>query len=80
MTVEDDFGESGKRYLPMLVDMGGLTPADRVLDVGCGAGPIAVTLTKYLDSRGSYEGFDIVTQGINWCRTTITNRHALIDC
>lgn len=43
-----------------------------MLDVGCGIGRMAVPLTKYLDERGSYEGFDIVADGINWCRKKIT--------
>lgn len=69
-----DFTELGRSYLKLFVQMGGLTPADRVLDVGCGIGHMAVALTSYLDPRGGYEGFDVVAQGIKWCNTAITPR------
>lgn len=38
------------------------------MDVGCGIGKIAIPLTRFLSSEGSYEGFDIVPQGIRWCK------------
>jgi ubiquinone/menaquinone biosynthesis C-methylase UbiE len=69
-----DFREFGKKYLGHFIHIGGLTASDRVLDVGCGIGHIAIALTDYLDDRGSYEGFDIVEQGIQWCHTHVTPR------
>ena len=68
-----DFRETGEEYLETFVALGGLTPNDRVLDVGCGIGQMAVPLTAYLEG-GSYEGFDIVGEGIRWCRQHITLR------
>jgi SAM-dependent methyltransferase len=47
---------------------------ERVLEVGCGIGRIAVALTQYLNA-GSYVGFDIVPHGIDWCRKKITPRY-----
>jgi SAM-dependent methyltransferase len=44
-----------------------LAPYDRVLDVGSGIGQKARFLTTYLDHNGSYEGFDIVPKGVEWC-------------
>jgi ubiquinone/menaquinone biosynthesis C-methylase UbiE len=70
-----DFSESGRAYLPLFVELAGLTPAGRVLDVGCGIGHIAVALAEFMDTRGSYEGFDIVEQGISWCQKAITPRY-----
>src|SRR4029079_17934996 len=49
----------------------GLKPSDRVLDVGCGIGRMAIPLTTYL-STGSYDGFDIVPHGIEWCQEKVT--------
>ncbi len=55
-------------------DLGGLKRNDRVLDVGCGIGRMAGPLTAYLSRKGSYEGFDIVPHGIEWCTANITRR------
>jgi ubiquinone/menaquinone biosynthesis C-methylase UbiE len=51
-----------------------LMPHHRVLDVGCGIGKQAVPLTRYLSTEGSYEGFDIVKEGVHWCQEKITGR------
>jgi len=69
-----DFEAIGDDFLRHFIDLGGLSPEDRVLDVGCGIGRLARPLTKYLVA-GSYEGIDIVPQGIKWCQQNITNRY-----
>ncbi len=61
----------GDEFLKYFVDLGGLSPAHRVLDVGSGIGRMARPLTRYLAS-GSYEGIDIVPQGIDWCQRNIS--------
>jgi len=71
-TGSGDFLEVGRKYCRYFVDLGGLRPTHRVLDVGCGIGRMAVPLTAYLRSPGAYEGFDIVPAGIAWCRRRIT--------
>ena len=71
-TGSGDFEEVGRKFLRYFVDLGGLAPAHRVLDVGCGIGRMAVPLTGYLRPPGAYEGFDIVSAGITWCRRRIT--------
>jgi SAM-dependent methyltransferase len=70
-----DFLMQGERLLNILIQYGGLKPYHRVLDVGSGIGRLAIPLTKYLDSKGSYEGFDIVEAGICWCNKKITPQH-----
>jgi SAM-dependent methyltransferase len=70
-----NFQAIGREFFRYLVDLGGLQPDHRVLDVGCGIGRLAVPLTRYLDKRGSYDGFDIVPLGIAWCREQITARY-----
>jgi SAM-dependent methyltransferase len=76
-TTAEHFVQLGKHFLDLFVKYADLKPTDRVLDVGCGCGRMAVPLTSFLDPEkgGSYEGFDIVPELIEWCKTTITPRH-----
>ncbi len=71
---DGDFLATGEEFKGYFVSLGSLKPDDRVLDVGCGVGRIAVGLTGYLSGGGSYEGFDIVPEGIEWCQRVITPR------
>jgi SAM-dependent methyltransferase len=70
-----DFKSQGERLLKELIQYGNLQPHHRVLDVGCGIGRLAIPLTKYLNEKGSYEGFDIVKSAINWCQKNISAKH-----
>jgi ubiquinone/menaquinone biosynthesis C-methylase UbiE len=63
------------QFLPHFISLCDLQPSHRVLDVGCGIGKQAVPLTRYLNSAGSYEGFDIVEAGVQWCQRHVTSRH-----
>lgn len=63
----------GELYLRLFIEPGGLKPTDRVLDVGCGTGRIALALAPYLNA-GTYDGFDICPAAIDWCRENITPR------
>ena len=70
-----DFTATGESIRGQLVELAGLDPSHRVLDVGCGMGRVAVPLTAFLDENGSYEGFDIVPSAIRWCRKKISTRY-----
>ena len=72
---DGDFLDTGFRFLRLFEDLGGLTPNARVLEIGCGIGRMAVPLTQYLSEEGSYDGFDIVGAGIQWCESHITKAH-----
>jgi SAM-dependent methyltransferase len=64
----------GVEFLNWFVRLGDLAPYERVLDVGCGIGRMALPLTQYLEA-GSYDGVDIVGEGIDWCTRNITSRY-----
>lgn len=66
-----DVKQVGDRFLELFRTMGGLRPEDRVLEVGCSVGRMALPLTGYLVPPGSYEGIDIVRASIRWCRAAI---------
>lgn len=70
-----DFNKVGEEYFRHFVQLGGLEPHERVLDVGCGIGRMAVPLTRYLSDRGRYEGFDVFPKGVAWCQENITSRY-----
>jgi ubiquinone/menaquinone biosynthesis C-methylase UbiE len=63
-----DFEKTGFEFFEIFRTVGGLRPDDRVLDVGAGQGRMAIPLTRYLSSRGSYTGIEIVQHGVEWCR------------
>jgi ubiquinone/menaquinone biosynthesis C-methylase UbiE len=69
-----DFRKLGEKLVSDFIAHGHLKPDDRVLDIGCGIGRIAIPLTKYLSKKGTYNGFDIVKEGIDWCRQKISPR------
>lgn len=69
-----DFARTGREFLGHFTELGGLRPGDRVLDVGCGIGRMAIPLTGYLQG-GSYAGFDVGRGMVGWCRRNITPRH-----
>jgi SAM-dependent methyltransferase len=70
-----NFQNIGNEFFRYLIDLGGLQPHHKVLDVGCGIGRLAIPLTHYLNREGSYKGLDIVRLGIEWCRNNITTQY-----
>jgi SAM-dependent methyltransferase len=70
---DGDYRQIGQEFLGHFVELGHLRPTDQVLDVGSGIGRMANPLTGFLDG-GSYEGFDIVPEGVEWCTRQISSR------
>lgn len=69
-----DVKKSGQLTVQQAVDWCGLKPDAHVLDVGCGAGRLALALIDFLNDKGRYEGFDLSDYPIHWCQTHITKR------
>lgn len=63
-----DFAEVGNRFAEKIIRDCSLSDKSRLLDIGCGIGRIARPFTKFLSTEGFYQGFDIVPQGVAWCR------------
>jgi SAM-dependent methyltransferase len=75
---DGDFRAIGAEFLEHLVRDAGLRPGERVLDIGCGIGRLALPLTQYLDEDGSYDGVDPVAAGIAWCSSAITPHYPAV--
>jgi SAM-dependent methyltransferase len=72
------FRDVGTTFLRYFIEFGDLEPEHAVLDIGCGGGRMAASLLYYLDS-GSYRGFDVHENSIDWCREVIAPRHPRFD-
>ena len=67
------FESSGVEFMGHLLGLAGLQPDERVLDLGCGCGQMALQLKNYLNDRGRYVGVDIHGPSIRWCQKKIAN-------
>jgi SAM-dependent methyltransferase len=67
VATEGDFVATGEEFLSHLVALCGLSPEDRVLDVGCGSGRLARPLAGFLSIDGAYAGLDVSADAIAWC-------------
>ena len=68
-----DFQKIGQEFLGHFIQLGGLRPDHRVLDVGSGCGRMAVPLTQFL-LGGTYDGVEIIRESVRWSRRAITRR------
>ena len=69
-----DFLTVGLRYRELFGELGGLQPGHDVLEIGSGQGRMAIPLTDFLSSDGSYLGFDIVPEAVADCQARISSR------
>lgn len=72
--VGGDYQKTGEEFFRYFIELCELKPDEKVLDVGSGSGRMAVPPTRYLSSKGCYEGFDISVAGVRWCQENITPR------
>ncbi len=71
----ENYLEQGLQQLKMLKEKAGLQPEHSVLDIGSGIGRTAIALTGYLNEHGTYDGFDVVERGVDWCNAKINNEN-----
>lgn len=69
------FLEQGRGQMQILLDHADLKKNDSVLDMGSGLGRTASALAEFLDAESRYEGFDIVEEGVEWCKSRIGEDH-----
>ena len=72
-----DYEKIGADYLYFFKTLGRLSPAGRVLDIGCGLGRMAIPVLGYLkspwhrrllaSSKPRYVGMDINAEAVGWC-------------
>ena len=75
-----DYLAAGQEFLEYFKKYADLQPHHKILDVGSGMGRMAVPLTEFLNKNGSYEGFDIVEEGVIWCQKKITKAFPNFRC
>lgn len=59
--------ESGLYSFFRLRDMYSMQPDFHMLDLGCGAGRVALPLIPFLNKSGHYYGLDICKEMMDWC-------------
>ncbi len=69
-----DFRANGRALMRTLIDHAALAPDQGVLDIGCGAGRLALPLADYLDRTGAYTGFDVSRSAVRGCRRRLAAR------
>lgn len=69
---EADYVQLGEKFLRFFIDLGGLKPHHKVLDVGSGNARMAYPLRHFLDAgKGAeYHGQEIVKKAVSWCSDT----------
>lgn len=72
----EDYLKQGQQQLEMLKEHAKLQPDHSVLDIDSGIGRTAIALTGYLNQNGSYDGFDVVERGVQWCNSRIHKENA----
>ena len=69
-------GRRGKRLRAMVADDLKLRPGDRVLDVGCGPGRLAIAFAERVAPSGSVDGIDAAVEMINRASSRARKRGA----
>jgi SAM-dependent methyltransferase len=66
-TGSGDFTGQGDLIQAAIIKLCDLKNDAHILDIGSGIGRVARPMAYFLNENGSYDGFDIVKEGITWC-------------
>ena len=70
-----EFKQNGEEFLRYYVELCGLRPDEKILDVGSGIGRKTLPLVDYLNERGSYDGLELVQSAVEWCTEKYTSKY-----
>jgi len=73
--IMEEWFQWGQEWSVVLRVYGGMTRRSDVLEIGCGLGRIAYALRPMLSPNGSYRGFDIVRNKIEFLQQRFTPAH-----
>ncbi|TWT12898.1 class I SAM-dependent methyltransferase [Reyranella sp. CPCC 100927] len=71
----ETFGPVAEHHMSDLRTTVGVEPSYSMVEIGCGIGKDAITLTQILSDEGRYVGIDIIKPSIDWCQANIAKRH-----
>lgn len=72
---DEAFVSGGRRGVLLLIDRARLDVTSTVLDVGCGAGRLAIGIVEVVGPVAAYFGLDVRSDVIDWDRRFLTRRH-----
>lgn len=68
-----DFKAVGEHQCKLISDRAGISGEDRILDVGCGIGRVALPFARKFPSL-DYIGFDVVRYGVEWANKQLPKK------
>ncbi len=63
-----DFVKVGDKFAKHIIDVCEIKEDAKILDIGCGIGRISRPFTRFLNNKGEFIGFDIIDDGVKWCK------------
>ncbi len=70
------FKQNSLFYMRDIIEQCMLKRDASVLDIGCGAGRLALSLLRYLNKEGQYYGLDVNPAMVEWCTRQISYRNS----
>lgn len=70
-----EFFKGGAKFAETFEIWGGLSAKDRVLDIGCGPGRMAIGIGERFQWQNELVGFDVIKVDVDVCQEVITSQH-----